>query len=79
MSDTPTALSPDQIDKPACFYLGREYDLDARRVLPDRPIMYEARYLTIPGASFDVAGTSGALGAVFHNIPMPFDSATAVA
>jgi MSHA biogenesis protein MshO len=41
------------------------------------PVVDEARYLTTPGASFDIAGTSGALGAVLHDVPMPFDSATA--
>jgi hypothetical protein len=57
VSDTPTALSPDQIDKPACFYLGREYDLDAKRVIPDRLINYEARYLTTHGVVVGMTGS----------------------
>lgn len=46
-------------------------------VLELLPVVDEARYLTPPGPSFDIAGTGGPLGAVLHNIPMPFDSSTA--
>jgi prepilin-type N-terminal cleavage/methylation domain-containing protein len=47
-------------------------------VLEMLPVVDEARYLTVPAASFDVAGTSGAAGAVFRSLPpLPFDSATA--
>jgi len=50
-------LSAEQIDKPACFYLGQEYDLDARQVKPDRPVMYEARYLTTHGVVVGMTGS----------------------
>ncbi|MGL4555000.1 MAG: ATP-binding protein [Gemmataceae bacterium] len=57
MADTPDPLSAEQIDRPACFYLGREYDLDAGRVLPDRPVMYEARHLTTHGVVVGMTGS----------------------
>jgi hypothetical protein len=50
-------LSAEQIDKPACFYLGREYDLDTRQVKPDQPVMYEARYLTTHGVVVGMTGS----------------------
>jgi hypothetical protein len=50
-------LSADQIDRPACFFLGREYELDTRTVRPDHPIMYEARYLTTHGVVVGMTGS----------------------
>jgi MSHA biogenesis protein MshO len=43
-------------------------------VLEMLPVVDEARYQTAPGASFDVSGTSGALGGVFRGITLPFNS-----
>jgi hypothetical protein len=45
------------IDRPACFYLGREYDLGAKKVLPDRNIMYDARNLTTHGVVVGMTGS----------------------
>jgi hypothetical protein len=50
----PTAFD---IEKPACFYLGREYDLDKRVVLPDSYIMYDARDLTTHGVIVGMTGS----------------------
>ncbi len=44
------------IEQPACFYLGREYDLASRTVL-DRPIMYDARDLTTHGVIVGMTGS----------------------
>src|SRR5262249_33790448 len=49
--------SPQQdIELPACFYLGREYDLANKRVL-ERPIMYDARDLTTHGVVVGMTGS----------------------
>jgi hypothetical protein len=47
--------APD-IEQPACFYLGREYDLTAKAVL-DRPLMYDARDLTTHGVVVGMTGS----------------------
>ena len=60
MSDQPAAN--ESIDRPACFYLGREYDLATKAVLPDKNIMYEARNLTTHGVVVGMTG-SGKTGA----------------
>jgi hypothetical protein len=52
---TPQAPAPD-IELPACFYLGREYDLAARQVR-DRPVMYDARDLTTHGVVVGMTGS----------------------
>ena len=44
------------IEKPACFYLGREYDLASRTVL-DEPVMYDARDLTTHGVVVGMTGS----------------------
>ncbi|MBY0528487.1 MAG: DUF87 domain-containing protein [Gemmataceae bacterium] len=44
------------IEQPACFYLGREYDLASKTVL-DRPIMYDARDLTTHGVVVGMTGS----------------------
>jgi hypothetical protein len=41
---------------PACFYLGREYDLASRTTL-DRPLMYDARDLTTHGVVVGMTGS----------------------
>ena len=53
---TPTAAAFD-IEQPACFYLGREYDLDSRAVLPDKYVMYDARDLTTHGVVVGMTGS----------------------
>lgn len=50
-------FSAEQIDRPACFFLGREYDLDGRCGMPDRPIMYDARSLTTHGVVVGMTGS----------------------
>jgi hypothetical protein len=47
----------DSIDVPACFYLGREYDLNARKVQNDKLVMYEARNLTTHGVIVGMTGS----------------------
>jgi Helicase HerA, central domain len=44
------------IERPACFYLGREYDLAQQSVL-DRPVMYDARDLTTHGVVVGMTGS----------------------
>src|SRR5947208_10249785 len=44
------------IEQPACFYLGREYDLAAKTVL-DKPVMYDARDLTTHGVVVGMTGS----------------------
>jgi len=44
------------IEQPACFYLGKEYDLKSRTVL-DQPVMYEARDLTTHGVVVGMTGS----------------------
>jgi hypothetical protein len=51
------ADTTDSIDVPACFYLGREYDLAAKTVQPDKPVMYEARNLTTHGVIVGMTGS----------------------
>jgi hypothetical protein len=48
---------PPDIEQPACFYLGREYDLAAGKVQPDKPIMYDARDLTTHGVVVGMTGS----------------------
>jgi hypothetical protein len=45
------------IEKPACFYLGREYDLGKRTVLADNYVMYDARDLTTHGVIVGMTGS----------------------
>jgi hypothetical protein len=45
------------IDPPACFYLGREYDLGQRAVLPDKYVMYDAKDLTTHGVIVGMTGS----------------------
>lgn len=51
-------MSDFDIELPACFYLGQEYDLDSRKVLKDRPpVMYDARDLTTHGVVVGMTGS----------------------
>ncbi len=54
MSDQPAAFD---IEQPACFYLGREYDLAAHAVQPDKYVMYDARDLTTHGVVVGMTGS----------------------
>src|SRR5262245_58547531 len=46
------------IELPACFYLGREYDLASRSAPPDRPpVMLDARDLTTHGVVVGMTGS----------------------
>jgi hypothetical protein len=45
------------IEKPACFYLGREYDLGQKAILSDKYIMYDARDLTTHGVVVGMTGS----------------------
>ena len=51
---TPAAFD---IEQPACFYLGREYDLSTRTVQPDKYVMYDARDLTTHGVVVGMTGS----------------------
>jgi hypothetical protein len=51
---TPTAFD---IEQPACFYLGREYDLNTRTARPDKYVMYDARDLTTHGVVVGMTGS----------------------
>jgi hypothetical protein len=52
----PSATAFD-IEQPACFYLGREYDLPSRSVRPDKYVMYDARDLTTHGVVVGMTGS----------------------
>jgi hypothetical protein len=54
MNAAPAAFD---IDPPACFYLGREFDLARGAVLPDRYVMYDARDLTTHGVIVGMTGS----------------------
>ena len=59
---TPTAAPPAvppafDIEKPACFYLGREYDLTTGQVLADKHVMYDAADLTTHGVIVGMTGS----------------------
>ena len=49
--------APFDIEQPDCFYLGREYDLAKRAVLPDKYVMYDARDLTTHGVVVGMTGS----------------------
>src|SRR5262245_27198059 len=56
VSDTP---APALTEKPACFYLGRAYDLKTRQVLPgpEHIVEYDARNLTTHGVIIGMTGS----------------------
>ncbi|HJT76649.1 MAG TPA: hypothetical protein VJ739_05560, partial [Gemmataceae bacterium] len=49
--------SPNPIEQPASFYLGREYDLAAHAALTDRPLLYDARDLLTHGVVVGMTGS----------------------
>ncbi len=53
----PAAPAAFDLDPPACFYLGREFDLNRHAVLPDRFVMYDARDLTTHGVIVGMTGS----------------------
>ena len=53
---TPTA-APSNIDQPGFFYLGQEYDLDNKAVVPDKPILFDVRDLTTHGVVVGMTGS----------------------
>lgn len=60
MPETPPAglpFDPAAIDRPACFYLGQEYDLQDRKVRPAPPVMFEARNLVTHGVIVGMTGS----------------------
>jgi hypothetical protein len=57
VADNDPAPAPFDIEKPACFYLGREYDLGRSAVLPDSYVMYDARDLTTHGVVVGMTGS----------------------
>src|SRR5260370_8490384 len=48
--------SDNTMDRPCCFYLGREYDLAEQKVL-DRPVLYDAADLTTHGVVVGMTGS----------------------
>lgn len=48
---------PHDIEQPACFYLGREYDLAKREVQADKPVMYDARDMLTHGVVVGMTGS----------------------
>jgi hypothetical protein len=53
----PQAAAAADIDQPSSFYLGREYDLAAHSVLPDRTVTYDARDLLTHGVVVGMTGS----------------------
>jgi hypothetical protein len=56
MSTEPVLAPTVDIDPPASFYLGREYDPVAKQLL-DKPVMYEAQHLTTHGVVVGMTGS----------------------
>jgi hypothetical protein len=52
----PKKAAPKKAVTPACFYLGREYDL-ATHSVQDRPLLYDARDLTTHGVVVGMTGS----------------------
>ncbi len=53
----PPPPAPFDIEQPACFYLGREYDIAAGQVLTDKHVMYDAGDLTTHGVVVGMTGS----------------------
>ena len=52
------ADEPIDIERPACFYLGREYDIQTKSIREDRPpVMYDARDLLTHGVVVGMTGS----------------------
>jgi hypothetical protein len=64
-AEAPAAASPSEgaappaprVEQPACFYLGREYDLASHSVQADRPVLYDARDLLTHGVVVGMTGS----------------------
>ncbi len=63
MTEPNTTTSPDSsqqqtfdIELPMCFYLGREYDLQRKKLL-EQPVMYDAKDLTTHGVVVGMTGS----------------------
>ncbi len=51
-------MAKPDIEAPACFYLGQEYDLNEKKTIPDRdPVMYDARDLVTHGVVVGMTGS----------------------
>ncbi len=51
-------MAKPDIEAPACFYLGQEYDLNEKKVIPERdPVMYDARDLVTHGVVVGMTGS----------------------
>ena len=57
MADATPTAAPTEIEKPGYFYLGQEYDLDGKAVLPNKPILYDVRDLTTHGVVVGMTGS----------------------
>ncbi len=57
MADNPSAPGGFDIELPACFYLGREYDLDQKTLQAEKYVMYDARDLTTHGVIVGMTGS----------------------
>ncbi len=57
MSDTSAPAETFDIDPPACFYLGREYDLATKQVQPEKYVMVEARDFCTHGVIVGMTGS----------------------
>ncbi|MFO0814910.1 MAG: DUF87 domain-containing protein [Gemmatales bacterium] len=54
-SSQATSKPPVDIDPPACFYLGRDYDLKTKEL--GKPVMYDAHWLTTHGVVVGMTGS----------------------
>src|SRR3954469_5737559 len=50
-------VMPTDIELPACFYLGREYDLARREPVADKAVLYDARDLLTHGVVVGMTGS----------------------
>jgi len=58
VAENPSApAAPFDIELPACFYLGREYDLDQKTIQSEKYVMYDARDLTTHGVIVGMTGS----------------------
>ena len=57
MADNTSPTGGFDIELPACFYLGREYDLDRKSIQADSYVMYDARDLTTHGVIVGMTGS----------------------
>jgi hypothetical protein len=53
----PQVHTPEEIDRPACFYIGREYDLASKAAQADRPVLYDAKNLCTHGVIVGMTGS----------------------